>query len=123
VPNCQASLHILLLNKGARAATFALRLPTVGTGTAERLLAPSPKSKEGQVTFAGQRIGEDARWRGTRIVEQLEQTAGGYQVTIRGYGAVLLSFRVRQERSGPANNATVATTTAPTAGVPCARRS
>jgi hypothetical protein len=89
------TLHILLLNKGPRSATFALHLPTVDTGTVERLLAPSPASKEGEVTFAGQRIGEDARWRGTRVVEQLNPTRRGYAVTIRGYSAALLSFRVR----------------------------
>jgi hypothetical protein len=91
----QNTLHLLLLNKGPRAATFTLRLPAVGAGTAERLLAPSPTSKEGEVTFAGQRIGEDARWRGKRIVEQLAAGAQGYRVTIRGYSAALLSFRIR----------------------------
>jgi hypothetical protein len=47
------------------------------------------------VTFAGQRIGEDARWRGTRIVQRLTPGAEGYRVTIRGYSAALLSFTVR----------------------------
>jgi hypothetical protein len=91
----QNTLRILLLNKGSRAATFALHLPAVGIGSVERLLAPSPTSKEGEVTFAGQRIGEDARWRGRRVVEDLSPGADGYRVTIRGYSAALLSFTVR----------------------------
>ena len=99
------TLHILLLNKGATAATFALHLPAVGTGSVERLLAPSPTSKENEVTFAGQRIGEDATWRGKRVVEALSPGADGYRVTIRGYSAAVLRFTVRPGPSQHAANA------------------
>ena len=89
------TLHLLLLDKGPRAATFTLRLPAAGPGSVERLLAPSPTSKEGAVTFAGQRIGEDATWRGKQIVERLTPSAHGSHVTVRGYSAALLTFHVR----------------------------
>ena len=89
------TLHLLLLDKAARSATFRLNLPAVGDGTAERLLAPSAASREGTVTFAGQHLGEDVRWKGKRVVERIARTSRGYEVTVRGYSAALLSFRVR----------------------------
>jgi RNase P/RNase MRP subunit p29 len=91
----QNTLHLLLLNKGARAATFRLDIPAVGTGTDEQLLAPSAASPEGTLTFAGQHLGEDVRWKGKKVVRRIVRTSRGYEVTVRGYSAALLSFRVK----------------------------
>ena len=88
------TLHLLLLNKGPRPARFSLQLPASGVATVERLLAPSARSRT-RVTFAGQRLGDDARFRGRRVVQVIRPGARGYSVTVRGISAALLTFHVR----------------------------
>jgi hypothetical protein len=86
-------LNLLLIDKGAQAATVRLRLPTTGPVAVQRLLAPSARS-ETHVTLAGQWLGAAVRWQGRRVIEEITSQAGHYSLHIGGLSAALLSFRV-----------------------------
>jgi Glycosyl hydrolase family 79 C-terminal beta domain len=92
-------LHVLILDKGNRAATVALRVPATGTATVERLLAPSITSRTG-VTLAGQRIGPDARWHGARVSETVLPGSRGYMVRVPRMSAALVALRLSQATAG-----------------------
>jgi hypothetical protein len=95
------TLHMLLFDKGPKSVRLTLHLPASGPLTVERLLAPSAKSRTG-VTFAGQHLGEDVKWKGRRVVQTVIRGPHGYEVTIRGISAALLSARVSRGALGSA---------------------
>jgi hypothetical protein len=86
-------LNVLLIDKGAQAATVRLRLPTTGPVAVQRLLAPSARS-ETHVTLAGQWLGAAVRWQGRRVIEEITSQAGHYSLHIGGLSAALLSVRI-----------------------------
>jgi hypothetical protein len=83
-------LHVLVLDKGSRAARVSLHIPPDGSATVQRLLAPSVSAHSG-VTLAGQSLNARGRWIGRRVVSPLRPTARGYEVTVPGYSAALVS--------------------------------
>ncbi len=83
-------LHVLLINKGSRAGAVRLNLPVTGTGTVERLRAPSLRATSG-VTLGGQQLGGDAQWHGPRTAETIGAAAGS-TVTVPGYSAALVTL-------------------------------
>jgi hypothetical protein len=91
------TLHVLLIDKGNRTATVHLRLPAVGPGSVQRLLAPSPYSRSG-VTLAGQELTWDGYWTGTLLSESVAPGARGYELVLPRHSAALLSVR-RQRRA------------------------
>jgi len=98
-------LHVLVIDKGSRAARVALRIPPDGRATVQRLLSPSVAASSG-VTLAGQSLNGRGRWIGHRVVSQLMPTADGYELTVPGYSAALVSVggtlaSARHERARP----------------------
>jgi hypothetical protein len=82
-------LHVLVINKGDRAATVALRVAQSGPATVERMLAPSVGSTSG-VTLGGQWLGADGRWHGRQTHIVLEPVDGRYEFTIPRFSAALV---------------------------------
>jgi hypothetical protein len=87
-------LHVLVIDKSPRAAQVDLRLPGSGPATVQRLLAPSVASQSG-VTLAGQQLGRSAAWQGPRRVETIVRGRRGYELTMLGMSAALVSVRLR----------------------------
>jgi len=89
-------LHVLLIDKGTRAATVRLELPASGPASVQRLLAPSAGSRSG-VTLDGQQLGSDARWHGQPADQTIlpDHTSrpglDGYQLTVPRLSAALVS--------------------------------
>ncbi len=86
-------LHVLLIDKGNRAARVALRLPANGRARVQRLLAPSPRSIAG-VTLAGQQLGRDGRWHGRAVVQRITAGVHGYEVLVPRASAALVTVRL-----------------------------
>ena len=84
-------LNVLLIDKGSRTARVTLRLPAAGAASVERLLAPTVRST-GAVTLAGQHLDAQARWVGRRTTETVPAGPGGYEVTVGGMSAALVSL-------------------------------
>jgi Glycosyl hydrolase family 79 C-terminal beta domain len=101
------ALHVLLIDKGARAVSVDLRLPASGAATVERLLAPSVRSTSG-VTLAGQHLAANGAWSGVRRVETLAPGPGGYRVTVPGTSAALVSVHLRSGAPAPSRALVVA---------------
>lgn len=98
-------LHVLVIDKGSRAARVALRIAPDGPATVQRLLAPSVAANSG-VTLAGQWLNAEGRWTGHRIVSQVMPSADGYELTVPRYSAALVSVggtlaSARHERARP----------------------
>ncbi len=87
------ALHVLVIDKGGRAATVSLRLPATGAATVQRLLARSATATSG-VTLDGQRLGRDGRWHGRPLPQTILPKGGGYTLTLPRRSAVLLSVPV-----------------------------
>jgi hypothetical protein len=83
-------LHLLVIDKGRRAARVTLRIPPNGTASVQRLLSPSVASHSG-VKLAGQSLNSRGRWVGHRVVSRLVPSANGYKLTVPGYSAALVS--------------------------------
>lgn len=83
-------LHVLLIDKGPRAAVLSLDVPATKPAQVQHLLAPSVRSRAG-VTLAGQTLGQNGRWSGPRDVEQVASHADRYSVTLSPYSAALFS--------------------------------
>lgn len=92
-------LHVLLIDKSSQSVIVDLRLPATGPAKVERLLAPSASSHSG-VTLDGQRLGRNGNWQGHPATETITPDIHGYELTIPGLSAALLSVRVKQERDG-----------------------
>jgi len=98
-------LHVLVIDKGSRAARVALRIAPHGPAAVQRLLSPSVAATTG-VTLAGQSLDADGRWIGHRVVSQLMPSSGGYELTVPRYSAALVSVggtlaSARHERARP----------------------
>jgi hypothetical protein len=98
-------LHVLVIDKGSRAARVALRIPPDGPAAVQRLLSPSVAARSG-VTLAGQSLNAEGRWVGRRVVSQLPPTADGYELTVPRYSAALVSVggtlaSARDDRARP----------------------
>jgi hypothetical protein len=84
-------LRVLVINKGARAASITLRLGTGSrSGFLRRLLAPRVSSRTG-ITWGGQTIGSDARWHGKVQTTTVGASGGVYRFGMSGYSAAVLS--------------------------------
>lgn len=85
------ALHVLVINKGRRAANVDLRLPASGPASVQRLLAPSATA-EGGVTLAGQQLGPDAVWHGRRVLQTLSPQTDGYHLAVPGASEALVEL-------------------------------
>ena len=86
-------LRVLLINKGATDMSTQLQVG-VGRKAAQvrRLLAPTLTSRRG-VTFAGQSIGPDARWRGrVKRIPVQPSANGSYTVRMPAYSAAVVDL-------------------------------
>ena len=88
------TLHVVLIDKGRRAARVSLRLPGTGRAELQRLLAPSAAA-QGDVTLAGRRLAADGNWVGPAATQTVTPRAGRYTVELHRQSALLLSVRVR----------------------------
>jgi hypothetical protein len=81
---------VLLINKGARAASVALSDASLGgRALIERMLAPTISSQDG-VTLAGRAVGSDGRWHGRKVTASVHSSGGSYHVPVPGYSAALV---------------------------------
>ena len=88
----RTGLRLLLINKGAAAASILLGSGYPGgTPTLTRLTAPSVTSTTG-VTLGGRSIGTDARWQGTAVTSSVTVAGGRRQVLVPGYSAAMITF-------------------------------
>ncbi len=85
------ALHLLVINKGPRAANLDLRLPGSRPATVQRLLAPSASAQSG-VTLAGQQLGLDAVLQGPRTVETVRAGPDGYHLAVPGSSEALVEI-------------------------------
>lgn len=87
-------LNLLVMDKGAHPADLMLRAPSRAPALVQRLTAPRVGATSG-VTLAGQTLGPDGRWLGTRILQRLSRGPGGrYHLLVGPYSAALISFRI-----------------------------
>jgi hypothetical protein len=87
------TLRVLLINKGARAASVLVRVPGAATAASvQRLTAPSPSAKTGQ-TLDGQTLTSAGTWRGRPTREVLSPGPAGYAVRVPAASAALLFVR------------------------------
>jgi hypothetical protein len=91
-------LNVLLINKGTRPATVALRLPVTGRAAVQRLLAPSATSRS-NVTLDGMHLTVGGRWQGTRATETIRPGAEGYELALPQMSAALVTTQLRPERA------------------------
>jgi hypothetical protein len=85
--------RVLLINKGAQGADFRLALGGEGAGRVERLRAPGPAART-RVTLAGLWLTPGGRWRGHFRQETAPARPGGYEVSVPGYSAALVTLRL-----------------------------
>ncbi len=90
-------LHVLLIDKGPRAAVLSLDVPATKPAQVQHLLAPSARSSSG-VTLAGQTLGQNGRWSGPRDIERVTSQADHYSVTLSPYSAALFSVAEQSRR-------------------------
>jgi hypothetical protein len=83
-------LRVLLIDKGPRAAVLNLDVPATRPAQVQHLLAPSVRSRSG-VTLAGQTLGQDGRWSGSRDIERVTSRADHYSFSLSPYSAALFS--------------------------------
>jgi len=95
------TLHVVLLDKGRRAARVSLRLPAQGAAAVQRLLAPSARSETG-VTLGGRELAADGRWEGLPVRQTLMARRGAYVIDMPSMSAALLSVRVTPGALGTA---------------------
>ncbi len=83
-------LHVLLLNKGARALHVALEGTGLRRATVERLRAPGVGATD-RVTLDGQRLTRDGTWAGAARTERISASARGLVVSLPAYSAALVA--------------------------------
>jgi hypothetical protein len=88
------TLHVLLINKGRRAARVSLRIPATGAATAQRLLARSARATSG-VTFGGQHLNARGLWTGRPTSQSIHPSSHGYPVAVRGISATLVTATLK----------------------------
>ena len=86
------ALHVLLVNKGTRAAAVQLRIPGTGPATVQRVLAPSPQARTGE-TLNGQTLRSNGTWGGRPTHEVLAPGLGGYALRLPAMSEALISLR------------------------------
>jgi hypothetical protein len=84
------AVQVLLINKGARAASVALRLRRRSRGQALYLHAPSP-SATSRLTLGGASLRADGSWDREQTLRPLRSTAGTYHVGVPPFSAALVS--------------------------------
>jgi hypothetical protein len=87
------TFHVLLINKGRRAASVLIRIHGTAPALVQRLSAPSVRATVG-VELAGQQLGPDGRWQGRRDSDVVKPGKLGYRVTVSGISAALVSIAV-----------------------------
>ncbi len=88
------ALHVLLIDKGSHSLRVTLHLPATGPAQAQRLLAPSIRSRW-NLTLAGQRLSPSGTWHGRPVIENIAPGGHGYQLTIPRLSAALLTVHLR----------------------------
>jgi hypothetical protein len=83
------ALRVLLINKGARAASVALRLRRRSRGHALYLHAPSP-SATSRLTLGRASLRADGSWDREQALQPLRSTAGTYHVGVPPFSAALV---------------------------------
>lgn len=86
-------LKVLVLDKGSQAVNAALALGNHGTATIQRLTASSPTASSG-VTLAGQSLGRQGQWVGTRVMPQVSPVRGTYSVPMPAYSGALITLHL-----------------------------
>ncbi|HET9103543.1 MAG TPA: glycosyl hydrolase family 79 C-terminal domain-containing protein [Solirubrobacteraceae bacterium] len=95
------TVHVLLINKGGRPASVALRLPTAtGAAQIQRLLAPTARSRSG-VTLAGQHLDAGGRWVGSLSTHTASPTPAGYPVFVPATSAALVTVQLATTAGKP----------------------
>jgi glycosyl hydrolase family 79 len=84
------ALHVLVIDKGRRAVAVRMHIPAAWPASVQRLTAPSARASTG-VTLGGQQLGRDARWHGPRDIQTVEPRSRGYDFTVSGISAALLT--------------------------------
>jgi Glycosyl hydrolase family 79 C-terminal beta domain len=87
------TLHVVLIDKGARSLRVALRLPATSPATLQRLTAPSAAARSG-VTFAGRRLDRQGDWQGPAVHQLVSRRSGVYTVDVRHASAALVTVPV-----------------------------
>jgi hypothetical protein len=87
-------LRILMINKGNHPIRMALRIPSVGAATVQRLLAPSVGSRT-RVTLNGQSLNSQGDWSGAATHELLSRTRGAYTLSLPPTSAAVVSATAR----------------------------
>lgn len=87
------TLHVLLIDKGARSVRVWLRVPASGAAVVQRLLAPSAYASGG-VTLGGRWLNAAGQWVGSPALETVHRTAGGYRLIVSRTSAALLSLQL-----------------------------
>jgi hypothetical protein len=96
------TLHVLLINKGARQATVRLRVPATGSAAVQRLLAPAATARSG-VTLDGQHLDPNDQWRGRPSGETIARLGGAYRLALPPISAALAT--VQLARGAPSSRA------------------
>lgn len=87
------TLHVLLLNKGARSVNVDAELPATAPATVERLLAPAPGSRS-RVTLGGQQLNQNGDWVGRPSSDTVTPRAHRYLVALPRFSAALLTVPI-----------------------------
>ncbi|MEA2210315.1 MAG: hypothetical protein QOF83_263 [Solirubrobacteraceae bacterium] len=96
----RGALHILAIDKGARAVGLRLRIAATAPATVQQLRAGSPSARFG-VTLGGQHIGPRGQWLGRPQTETVRRSGRGYLVTVPRNGATLITVNPRPAPSAP----------------------
>ena len=86
---------MLLIDKGTRPVTVALRIPASDQASLQRLIAPSAAARSG-VTLGGRWLGRDGRWIGRASTETIRPGPDGYLVTVPRQSAALIGTQAGQ---------------------------
>jgi hypothetical protein len=86
-------LKVLVLDKGGAAVNASLHLGNHGAATIQRLTASSPSATTG-VTLAGQTLGAQGRWVGTRVMPTVSPARGYYTVSVPAYSGALITLHL-----------------------------
>lgn len=87
-------LKLLVLNKGGGRVNASLDLGAHAIASLQRLSAPSPAATSG-VSLAGQQLGPQGQWLGTRIIQSVSPSPRGtYTVAMPAYSGALLTLHL-----------------------------
>jgi hypothetical protein len=118
------ALHVLVIDKGTRSANVRLRVLGAGPATVQRLIAPRATSTS-DVRLDGQWLTPSGAWTGAPDTQTVRRSANGYELTVRGLSAALVSVRLPRQshshRSRSSGRSGIARST-PGAAAPARRR-